>query len=113
MAGCVKRRCACRRPARNKLPTPRVAFQPSLRDGNHFAGLPALKRRATIRRPYGTPADPSLLVLHCVDQLKKLGAVHDFDEGLALCLVADHVDGWGVIDADALAQIFILINSFS
>jgi len=55
---------------------------------------------------------PPLLVFHRVDQLKKLGAIYHFDEGLALGLVADHVNGWGVINADALAQVFVLSNSF-
>ena len=53
----------------------------------------------------------SLLCFHGVDQLKKLGAVYNFDERLALSLVADHVNGWRVVDADALAQIFVLRNS--
>ena len=53
-----------------------------------------------------------LFVFHGVDQLEELGAVYYFDEGLALGLVADHVNCRSVIDADALAQILVLIDSF-
>ncbi len=53
-----------------------------------------------------------LLIFHGVNQLKKLGAVYYFDEGLALGLVADHIDRRSVIDADTLAQIFVLSDAF-
>ena len=53
---------------------------------------------------------PLLLILHCVNQLKELSAVHDFDEGLALGLVADHINRRRVIDADALAGVLVLAS---
>jgi hypothetical protein len=46
--------CACHRHVRNGFRTSRAMFQPSLRDGNPSLANPALKRRATIRRPSGT-----------------------------------------------------------
>ena len=51
-----------------------------------------------------------LFVLHSVNQLKKLGAVHNFDEGLALGLVADYVNRRSVIDAYSLSGVFVLVD---
>src|SRR5258708_5721315 len=42
-----------------------------------------------------------LLLLHGVDQLKQLGAIHYFDERLPLGFVANYVDGRSVLDAYA------------
>src|SRR5258708_2066341 len=76
-----------------------------------------MKRRTTISRPFGTeywmwPAaeSPALLVLHRINQLKKLGSVHNLDEGLALCLVADYINRWRVIDANTLASVLVFVD---
>jgi hypothetical protein len=61
-------------------------------------------------RTISDPDSRELFVFHRIDQLKELGAVDDLDEGLALGLVADHINRWGVIDADALPGIFVLVD---
>ena len=38
-----------------------------------------------------------------VDELEELGAIDDFDKGCALAVGGGDPDGWGVLDADALA----------
>ncbi len=45
-----------------------------------------------------------LALLHCVDQLKQLAAIHNFNEWLANTLVRNHINCRSVVQGETVAQ---------
>lgn len=48
-----------------------------------------------------------------VNQLKEFAAVHNLDKRSTLAVGCRHPDGWGVLDADALAQCVVGLHESS
>ena len=49
-------------------------------------------------------------MFHGVDQLKQLAAIDYLDERLALCLIANHINGRRVLNPHCVAQTLVFVD---